>query len=570
MGSREPGWRLWLVVGVLAFCFVALVFRVIGLQVIDHEFLIDQGEIRTVRMEPILATRGNILDRNGEPLAVSAPVVTLWANPQHVDIEQAGWSQLAELLDLHLPKLWHRLQAASHKEFMYVKRQISPEVGQQVMQLKLQGLHSQRSFKRFYPAGEVAAHVVGMTNIDEQGQEGLELIFDKHLEGVPGQKRVLKDRRGYVVEDLSLVRDALPGGDLQLSIDLRLQTMAYRELKAAVMSHRAEAGSLVMLDVATGEVLAMVNQPSYNPNNRATIEPRRVRNRAVTDVLEPGSTVKALSIAAAIQSRQFSARSAIDTSPGFMRMNGRTIRDTRNYGELSIEKIISKSSNVGTSRIALQLGGDAIWDIFYNAGFGQSTGIEFPGEAIGDLPNFTRWQPIRLATFSYGYGLNTTPLQLAQAYSAIAANGKRRAVTLLKNGHQSQPWQRVMEPWVAAEMKAMLEKVVEKGGTGTRAQVSQYRVAGKTGTVHGLDASGYVKDEYSAIFAGFAPVEQPRLALAIVVHNPRGGEYYGGEVAAPVFSRVVANALRLLNVAPDESVESALLAQAPAVTKQGG
>jgi cell division protein FtsI (penicillin-binding protein 3) len=553
---------------VLAICFATLVWRVIGLQVFDHEFLHQQGDIRTVRLEAIPATRGMIIDRNSEPLAVSAPVVTLWANPREVRVDDAGWQTLAKILGLDQRALLERLIANADKEFIYIKRQIAPETGHAVLQLKLQGLYSKRSHKRYYPSGEVAAHVVGMTNIDERGQEGLELTFDQYLVGIPGEKKVLIDRRGYVVDDLSLIRDAQPGKDVQLSIDLRLQTMAYREIKAAVQSHHAKAASLVVLDVNSGEILAMVNQPSYNPNNRSTIAANRLRNRAATDVFEPGSPIKALSIAAALQSGKFSTQSRIDTSPGYLRLNGRTIRDVRNYGELTLEKIIIKSSNIGTSRVALQLGGNAIWEMLYNAGFGQSTGVEYPGEAIGELPNFSRWQPVRLATLAYGYGLSATPLQLAQAYMAIAANGKRRPLTLLKGGHQNMPSQQVMAPWVAKKMQRILEKVVLKGGTGTRAQVSEYRVAGKTGTVHGIGANGYLKDEYSAIFAGFAPVKKPRLAMVVVVHSPQAGEYYGGEVAAPVFSRVMANSLRLLNVTPDRG--DALVAAADNQLHQGG
>jgi len=564
-------WRFLLVAALLAVCFTVLVLRVIGLQVINHEFLNNQGEIRAVRYEPIQATRGKILDRNGKPLAVSAPVVTLWANPSEVDLSKNGWRRLAELIDVDLSSLLERLADSAGKEFIYIKRQIAPETGAQAMQLKLAGLYSMRSHKRYYPAGEVAAHVVGMTDIDERGQEGLELIFDQYLLGVAGSKKVLKDRRGYVVQDLSLVSDAQPGQDVHLSIDLRLQTMAYREIKAAVESHEAKAASLVLLDVHSGEVLAMVNQPSYNPNNRATISPEKLRNRAVTDVFEPGSTVKVLALAAALESGKYTPVSPVDTHPGFMRLNGRTIRDAHNYGELDVERVIVKSSNVGTSRIALELGGSVVWDKFYKAGFGQSVGIEYPGEAIGDLPNYTRWQPIRLATLSYGYGLNATSLQLGQLYMAIAASGERRLLTLLKGGHENHVPQQIMEPEVANELRLMLEKVTLEGGTGTRAQARRYRVAGKTGTVHGVDSQGYVKDQYSAIFAGFAPVSQPRLAMVVVVHDPKAGEYYGGEVAAPVFSRVMENSLRLLNIAPDKQPQQSVLAALPdSEYKQGG
>ncbi len=548
----SPAWRYWLVVLVFGLCFLLVGWRAVQLHVIDREFLNTQGDMRTVRIESIPATRGKIVDRNGEPLAVSAPVVTLWANPQEADRALPGWLELEDLLGLEQGSLVVRLAQNADKEFIYIQRQIAPEIGRQAMALKLQGLYSQRSHKRYYPAAEVAAHVVGMTNIDEQGQEGLELIFDQYLQGTAGKKKVLKDRRGYIVEDLSLIRDAQSGKDLQLSIDLRLQYMAYRELLASVESHQAKSASLVLLDVHTGEVLAMVNQPSYNPNNRGTIKPERLRNRAVTDVFEPGSTIKAFSIAAALESGKFNRRSRVETHPGFIRLNGRTIRDLRNHGEMDLEKVVVKSSNVGTSRIALKLGGESVWEMLYRAGFGQSSGIEYPGEAIGDLPNFTRWRPIRLATLSYGYGLSATPVQLAHAYMAFAADGMLRPVTLLKGGRQDVPARRIMSKKVANSIRDILEKAVLKGGTGTRAQVAQYRVAGKTGTVHSIGSNGYSEDDYTAVFAGFAPLGAPRLALVVAVHGPQKGEYYGGEVAAPVFSRVMANSLRLLNIAPDK------------------
>jgi len=561
-------WRFLLVLLVLAGCFAALAWRVVNLQVIDHEFLSSQGDLRTVRIESIPATRGKILDRNGDPLAVSAPVVTLWANPQQVDLANPGWEVLAGLLELDAGDLKGRLEKSIEREFLYVQRHIAPELAEAALKLKLEGLFSQRDYKRYYPSGEVGAHVVGMTDIDEHGQEGIELAFDQFLQDAPGKKKVLKDRRGFVVQDLSLIQEAQPGKDLVLSIDLRLQYMAYRELKAAVEAHQAQSASLVLLDVHTGEVLAMVNQPSYNPNNRGSIRSDRLRNRAVTDVFEPGSTMKSFTMAAALESDMFNVNSVINTSPGYLRLNGRTIRDHRNYGDLTLTRVVVKSSNVGTSRIALKIGGDAIWNTFFNAGFGQSTGIEYPGEAIGSLPNYTKWQPIRLATLSYGYGLSTTALQLAQAYMSIGAEGVRHPVSLLKGGQKGLPSQQVMTPKTAKALKGILEQVVLEGGTGTRAHVSEYRVAGKTGTVHNMGANGYSQDNYTAVFAGIGPVEKSRLAMVVAVRGPQGGEYYGGEVSAPVFSRVMANALRLLNVAPDG--HSAMIVSAAKEAGRGG
>ncbi|WP_094709932.1 penicillin-binding protein 2 [Hahella sp. CCB-MM4] len=562
-------WRFLLVLLVLAGCFAVVAWRAVDLQVIDHEFLSGQGDLRTVRVEDIPATRGKILDRNGEPLAVSAPVVTLWANPRQVDISNPGWSALAELLGSSAEELKGRLEQNFEREFIYIQRQMAPELADAAMKLNLEGLYSQRDFKRYYPAGEVAAHVVGMTDIDEKGQEGIELIFDQYLQDTPGKKKVLKDRRGFVVQDLSLIQDALPGKDLQLSIDLRLQYMAYRELKAVVEAHRAHSASMVILDVRTGEVLAMVNQPSYNPNNRESIQAEKLRNRAVTDLFEPGSTMKPFTMSAALSSGMYTPDSVIDTSPGYLRMNGRTIRDHRNYGKLTLTKVVVKSSNVGTSRIAFKVGGEAVWETFFNAGFGQSTGIEYPGEAIGSLPNYSNWKPVRLATLSYGYGLSTTTLQLAQAYMSIASGGMRHPVSLIKGGQKGLPSQRVMSEKVAESLKGILEQVVLQGGTGTRAHISEYRVAGKTGTVHNISAGGgYAEDDYTSVFAGLAPVENSRLAMVVAVNGPQSGEYYGGEVSAPVFSRVMANSLRLLNVAPD--IHPALMASASKKAERGG
>ncbi|WP_020409304.1 peptidoglycan D,D-transpeptidase FtsI family protein [Hahella ganghwensis] len=562
-------WRFLLVLLVLAGCFAALAWRAVDLQVIDQEFLSGQGDLRTIRFEDIPATRGKILDRHGEPLAVSAPVVTLWANPQQVDLTNPGWSALAELLGDDVGELKERLGQNFEREFIYIQRQMAPELADAAMQLSLEGLYSQRDFKRYYPAGEVAAHVVGMTDIDEKGQEGVELVFDQYLQDTPGKKKVLKDRRGFVVQDLSLISDAIPGEDLQLSIDLRLQYLAYRELKAVVEAHQAHSASLVLLDVKTGEVLAMVNQPSYNPNNRGSIQAAALRNRAITDLFEPGSTMKPFSIAAALGSGKFSVNSVVDTSPGYLRLNGRTIRDHRNYGKLSLTKVVVKSSNVGTSRIAFKVGGESIWETFFNAGFGQATGIEYPGEAVGSLPNYSNWKPVRLATLSYGYGLSTTTLQLAQAYMAIASGGIRHPVSLIKGGQKGLSSQRVMSEEVATSLKNILEQVVLQGGTGTRAHVSEYRVAGKTGTVHNISAGGgYAEDDYTSVFAGLAPVENSRLAMVVAVNGPQSGEYYGGEVSAPVFSRVMANSLRLLNVAPD--IHPGLMASASKKAERGG
>ncbi len=543
------GWRFYLVCALMLCGVLALLWRVIDLQVFDKEFLRTQGDLRTIRTETITAHRGMILDRHGEPLAVSTPVETIWANPQEVNLDDPKLASLAQALDMPLTELKQQLSRSRQREFIYLRRQMSPSQARAVSALGLSGIYTRQEYKRYYPAGEVAAHLVGFTNIDEKGQEGLELIYDQWMSGVDGKKTVLKDRRGYIVKDLNLVADAEPGNNLQLSVDLRLQYLAYRELKAAAEAHKAVSANLVMLDAKTGEVLAMVNQPSYNPNNRANLQPAALRNRAVTDLFEPGSTVKVITMAAALESGKFSPSTVVDTSPGWMRMNGRTIRDYRDYGELDLTSIITKSSNIGTSRIGLALTGEVLYEMFSRFGFGQASGIEFPGEGIGSLPFQRTWAPIRVATLSYGYGLSMTPLQLARAYAVFANNGKRKPVSLLKGGHP-EPAEPIMAPKVAAQVRDMLATVVEKGGTGTRAAVPFFRVAGKTGTVHTIGANGYESDQYLSIFAGMAPVDDPKVVMVVIVDRPQSGAYYGGEVAAPVFGRVMAGAMRLLNVPP--------------------
>lgn len=550
----EPvfAWRLMVVGILLAAGMLALVWRLFDLQVIEHEFLDGEGKLRSVRSHEIYAGRGNIYDRNGEPLAISAPVYTIHANPRVMDVNEDDFTALAKALNMPLAELDQLIGGDNKRGFVYLARQASPEVAEAVKALKIGGVRLERDAKRFYPAGEVVSHLVGFTNIENRGQEGLELAYNAWLSGSPGLRKVLIDARRQTIKHLSLEKDAEAGKDLHLSIDLRLQFHAYRELKAAVQAHAAEAGTLVMMDVTSGEVLAMVNQPGFNPNDRAALRPEHVRNRAITDVFEPGSTVKPFTIAAALESQIVNPHTEINTSPGFIRLNGRTVRDLRDYGKIDVSTVLKKSSNVGTSRIALKTGGEWVHGQFARLGLGQATGIEFPGEAGGTLPNYTKWKPVNLATMSYGYGLAVTALQMAQAYSAIAAGGVKHTPTLLKGGNASFPAETVMPDWVARQVTEMLESVVHKGGTGERAQTVDYRVAGKTGTAHELGKGGYVDDRYLAVFAGFAPVSQPRLAIVVVVSAPQKGEYYGGEVPAPVFSRVMENALRVLNVVPDQ------------------
>jgi len=546
-------WRYKCAVGLLMSAFMLIGWRVVDLQVFDHDFLNGQGNARTLRVEDVNAYRGMILDRHSEPLAVSTPVVSIWANPKQISDVSAAASLLAKPLGLSSKTLHQRLSVKGSREFVYLKRQLTPARAEQIMAMGLAGIHAEREFRRYYPAAEVAAHLVGFTNIDDQGQEGLELAYDEWLHGEAGKKRVLKDRYGHIIKELQELKSEKPGQNLNLSIDLRLQYLAYRELKAAVEEHKAKSGHMVLLDAQTGEVLAMVNQPSYNPNNRGTMNHTNLRNRAMTDVFEPGSTMKPLTVAAALESGKFTTRSQIKTAPGYLRVGRNVIRDHRNYGTINLSTLISKSSNVGASKLALAMDTERLLGMFRDVGFGQDTGSGFPGERVGLLPYHSQWHDIEKATLSYGYGLSVTTLQLAQAYTAFANGGEVKPVSLLRKD-EVEPGRQVMSGKTASAILGMLENVINKGGTGTRASIPFYRVAGKTGTVHKLSEGGYQDDKYLALFAGLAPASNPRVVGVVVIDEPGGAEYYGGEVAAPVFSRVVAGALRLMNVSPDDVV----------------
>jgi cell division protein FtsI (penicillin-binding protein 3) len=551
MTASEYPWRMRLVWLLLLVAASAVVWRLVHLNLIERSFLMRQGDARMVREVPIPAHRGMILDRRGKPLAVSAPVVSLWANPQVLgeDIVQA--KQVFRNLGLPEVEFLERLARMKNKEFMYLKRSVNPVEAEAVLSNKWSGVYGMQEFQRYYPAAEVTTHLVGYNNIDGQGLEGMELAYEPWLQGTSGTKMVQKDRTGRTVKDLQLLSSAQPGKDLVLSIDLRIQYVAYRELKAVVQQHNASSGSVVVLDVSTGEILAMVNQPAYNPNNRSVMSIDSLRNRALTDVLEPGSTMKPLTIAAALMSGQYDPDSKVDTNPGFIKVKRKTIRDHRNYGVLDITGIITKSSNVGVTKLALSLPENSVRETFYSFGLGQTTASGFPGESTGILPSYAKWNPINLATMAYGYGIAVTPVQLAQAYAIFASYGLKRPISLLKQDHVPEA-QRVMPERVAKQVIAMLETAVQKGGTGTRAGVTSYRVAGKTGTVHKPSkGGGYADDVYAAVFAGMAPASKPRLVSVVIIDNPKGEQYYGGEVAAPVFSRIMAESLRLLNVAPD-------------------
>lgn len=548
--NKASSWRYRLVQVCLFSAALLVGYRIVDLQLIDRHFLQSEGDKRSVRYESIPAHRGVIFDRNNKPLAFSTPVITIWAMPGILYESRQSLPKLASALDVSPSWLKERVEATKNREFIYLKRQMTPEDAEQVMALKVPGVYSRKEQRRYYPAGEVTAHVVGFTNIDERGQEGIELAYNRWLTGSPGRERVLKDRKGQVIREAELIESSRPGNELMLSIDMRLQYMAYRELKKAVETHRAEAGSLVMLDVKTGEILAMVNQPSYNPNNRAEMRAYRMRNRAITDAIEPGSVLKPFTVVAALESGQFTKDSIIETGNGYMRLGRYDIRDTGGYGSLDLTGVLQKSSNVGMTRMALEVGSDAVTDLLQRVGFGQSSGIGFPGENTGNLPYRDRWSDIEIATLSFGYGMTASPLQIAQAYMTLGSGGIMRPVSMIKRDVPSEGV-RVMDEQIANDLLGMLEAVVGPGGTARRASVDSYRVGGKTGTARKVGRSGYDTDRYTGVFAGLAPINNPRLAIVIVIDEPGGDTYYGGLTAAPVFSKVAAGALRMLAIEPE-------------------
>jgi cell division protein FtsI (penicillin-binding protein 3) len=529
---------------------VSLVARAVHLQVFNKDFLNQQADTRHLRTERISAHRGMITDRNGEPLAISTPVDSIWANPKELAPAVDRVPQLARLLGIDPQQLIRRVTRSMDKEFLYLKRHLSPEQAQLVLDLKLPGVNVQREYRRYYPAGEVTGHLVGFTNIDDAGQEGLELAFNHWLAGESGAKRVLKDRLGRSVENVESIRPPHHGKDLQTSIDLRIQYLAYRTLKAAIRQHNAESGSIVILDVKTGEVLAIVNQPTYNPNDRSQFSAERYRNRAITDIFEPGSSIKPLIVAAALESGEYRPSSIIDTAPGFVVVGPKTIEDSRNLGRISLTTILARSSNVGVTKLAMSLEPDQLWNTMTRFGLGTLTSSGFPGESAGLLTHFNHWRPISQATLAYGYGISVTPLQLAQAYSVLGSDGVFRPVSLVALDGPAEGEQ-VLAADSAAAVRRMLEEVVRPGGTGTKAAVTGYRIAGKTGTAWKFAAGGYSEDKYISIFAGLAPASDPRLAAVVVIDEPTGELYYGSDVAAPVFSDVVSESLRLLAIPPD-------------------
>lgn len=533
-----------------------LFVRSVYLQLFEHEFLEEEGKARHLRVVEIPAHRGMILDRNGELLAVSTPIHSVWAKPLEALQSHKAIRNVALILGMDADGLIKKLQAKKDRQFLYVKRHIGPQQAEKLKQLGSSGIHLQREYRRYYPTAEVASHVLGFTGIDDNGLEGIELAYEQWLQGKPGAKKVIKDSYSRIVEDVEAMRIPEPGKDMVLSIDKRIQYIAYRELKAQLSKHRAKSASAVLLDAETGEVIAMANAPSFNPNNRKGYNRGTYRNRAVTDVYEPGSTIKPFTIAAALESQRYSQNTIIDTSPGKYQIGEFTIRDHKNYGSLTVSEIILKSSNVGATKIAQTIPAQEMWSTFSSIGIGHSTESGFPGEVSGHLKSFHDWHKVEHATLSYGYGMSMTSLQLARAYAVLASGGKLLPVSMLKKSDQELLAQQnipaMFSPQTVDKVVTMLTAVVSKEGTGSRAAIPGYSVAGKTGTVHKSSKGGYEEDKYISVFAGIAPASDPKLVLVVMVDQPSSGVYFGGEVAAPIFSKIMGGALRILNISPDK------------------
>ncbi len=560
--TKPVVWKRWRSTALLVIFLMAgaiLEGRVLYLQILKKDFLAAQGDDRHVRTVQISAHRGPITDRYGETLAVSTPVDSIWAAPQELMPALERLGELAEILELDADWLARRITSNLDRDFVYLRRHMRPDHAARALQLGLPGIRTLREYHRYYPTGEVAGHLIGFTDIDDRGQEGLELAYDHWLSGDPGAKRVIQDRLGRVIEDVELVSAAKPGRTLKTSIDLRIQYLAYRELKRAVAESKALSGSVVILDATNGEVLAMVNQPAYNPNDRAQLDVARYRNRAVTDIFEPGSSFKPFVVAAALESGRYEPGSIIDTSPGILRVGGKVLtQDYDNLGKIDLTTILAKSSNVGAARLGLALDREQLWAVLSSFGIGRLTDSGFPGESAGVLNDPRHWRPVGQATLAYGYGLSVTALQLAQAYSVIAADGMRWPISMLV---QDLPMagERVVSVDTARALRAMLETVVSPLGTGHLASIANFRVAGKTGTAKKAGVGGYSDGRYFAVFAGLAPVSKPRLVAVVVIDEPQGEDYTGGEIAAPVFARILSGAMRLLAIPPDALLEAPLM-----------
>lgn len=561
-----PGGRSRVLAAVILLGLVGLAGRAAYLQGMHKGFLQQKGESRYSRVVEISAHRGMITDRHGEPLAISTPVESVWASPQDMEITTPQIKKLAEIIGMNSAEIQKKIEGPQ-RDFVYLKRHLPPEIAARVVELNMPGVFLRREFRRYYPAGELTAHMLGFTDVDDNGQEGVELAWQDDLAGKPGSRRVIKDRKGRIVEDIESIRVPRPGRDIALSIDSKIQYLAYRELKQAVEASKSKAGGIVVLDAQTGEVLALANLPVYNPNNRGKIKSERARNRALTDVFEPGSTLKPFTVAAALEAGRISPDTVFQTAPGTLTIGKATIRDSHREGPLTVTQVIQKSSNVGSAKIALSLPPETLWEILSQSGFGVSTGSGFPGEVTGRLRPHKTWRPIEQATMSYGHGISVSLIQLARAYTLFSAEGELKPVSLLKLDAPTTG-ERVISRATALAVSRMLEMVVRPGGTAPRAQISGYRVAGKTGTAHKLEGNGYAKDRYISTFVGYAPASNPRLIIAVMLDEPSAGQYFGGVVAAPVFSQVMAGALRILSVPHDAPSNN--IVSFPAARELGG
>ena len=560
LALRLPLWRSRMMLAFVFAGFMALIGRAVFLQAWDTDFLQEKGDKRAIRDIEIPAYRGKITDRNGEILASSTPVRSVWAIPEDVAATRDQLRELSRLIDVPLEELDKKV-GDTDRSFVYLKRQLPPEIAEKVTELNLPGIYQQREFRRYYPAGEVAAHILGFTGVDEVGQEGIELAFQQSLAGKPGSRRVLKDRRGNVVEDIANVRAPHEGKDVALSIDSKIQYIAYSQLKLAVEAHKAKAGGIIVLDARSGEVLALANLPTFNPNNRSNLTGQQLRNRVLTDTFEPGSVMKPFTISLAMEEGKITPDTMVQTAPGRYTIGTATISDSHALGTISVAQVIEKSSNIGTAKIALQLEREDMWAMFNRSGFGVQPQVQFPGAVSGKVRPAKSWRPIEQATMGYGYGLSVSLLQLARGYTVFARDGDIIPVTFLKAQGPAVGTQ-ILSPEVAHAMRGMLELAAGPHGTAPRAQIMGYRVAGKTGTAHKQEGNGYAKDRYRATFVGLAPASNPRLIVAVMIDEPSDGRYYAGDVSGPLFSSVMGNALRALGVAPDAPMKPIVLPSA--------
>ena len=560
LARKTPVWRSKLIVAAMALAFVGLAVRAAYVQVFENAFYKRQGEVRFARTLTLPANRGRVLDRNGLILASSVPAPSVWANPEEIDRSPAGLKQLSKWLEMTPAELTKKLENED-KTFVWLRRQMDEQVVKEILALNIKGIYTIKEYKRLYPEGESAAHIVGFTNVEDKGQEGVELIFQNQLAGKPGARRVIKDRLGRVVEDVGQMTLPVDGQDLQLSIDSKVQFFAYQKLREAVLENKAKAGSVVVLDAQSGEILALANYPSYSPDKRVNLSGEQLRNRALTDTFEPGSTMKPFTIALALEKGLIKPETVIQTAPGYINITGSTITDAHPHGAMTVNEVIQKSSNVGTVKIAMQMQPREMWEMFTAVGLGQKPQLPFPGVVSGKLRAAKTWRPIEQATMSYGYGVSTSLFQMARAYTIFASDGQVLPATLIKNG-QVPVGVPVISPKHAEDVRHMLNLAAGPGGTAQKAQTIGYSVGGKTGTAHKQEGKGYASKKYRGFFVGLAPIENPRIVVAVMIDEPTNGAYYGGDVAAPVFSQTVQQTLRMMGIQPDVAVRPQVMAKA--------